>query len=113
MLIAAIILFFVAAVFGLVLLIAILQDRPTHKVAMTMHGCIAVLAIALIVIYMFMSGSSALLIASLILFIFAALGGVTLASFDLNNKKIPKLIAVLHPLIAIAGLIVLIVYVLP
>ncbi len=113
MLIAAIILFIIAAVFGLVLLIAILQNRPTHKGAMLLHGSIALFAIVLVIIYMFISGSSPLLITSLTLFILAALGGLTLATLDMSNKKIPKIIAVLHPLVALAGLIVLIIYVLP
>jgi hypothetical protein len=113
MLIAAIILFILAAVFGLIILIAILQDRPTIKVSVLLHGSIALVAIMLVIIYMFISGSSTLLITSLSLFILAALGGIALATLDMSNKKIPKIIAVVHALIALAGLIALVIHVLP
>ena len=59
---------------------------------------------------MLISGSSPLLITSLSLFIIAALGGIALANLDMGNKKI---VAVVHPIIALAGLITLIVHVLP
>lgn len=113
MLIAAIILFLIAALFGLVILIAILEDRPSHKRVVLLHGVLAGSAIFLMIMYLFMAGSSPLLITSLVLFILAALGGLTLVTLDMKKKSIPKLLAVLHPVIAIAGLVALIIYVLP
>ncbi|RUR05885.1 hypothetical protein [Legionella sp. km772] len=113
MLIIAIVLFLLAAVFGLALLVAVLQDRPTQKAALFLHGALALAAISCVIVYMFIRGSSPLLLTSLALFILAALGGLTLATLDISHRKIPKLIAVLHPLIALAGLIVLLAYVLP
>jgi hypothetical protein len=113
MLISAIILFLVAAIFGLILLPAILQDIPTPKPAILLHGSFAALALLLIVIYILIYGADPLLITSLILFIIAALGGITLVTLDIKKKPIPKLLAIIHPLIAAAGLVVLIIYVLP
>jgi len=113
MLIIAIILFCIAAIVGVVMLVAILQDRPTHKSALFIHGTAAISGLLLVSVYMFMAGASPLLIMSLTLFVLAALGGLTLAAFDFTNKKIPKLLAVVHPLVALAGLIALIVHVLP
>ena len=113
MLIGAIILFIVAAVFGLINLIALLEERPTHNRVVLLHGLIAAAAIVLVLIYMFLNGFPTPLITSLILFILAALGGLTLVSFDMKKKPVPKLLVVLHPVIAIAGLIVLIIYFLP
>jgi len=113
MLILAVFLFLIAALFGFFILTAILQDRPTTKRSVLIHGAFAVSALVLVIIYMLIAGSPPELIISLVLFIIAALGGLTLYSIDLKKKKIPKVLALLHPVIAIAGLIVLIMYVLP
>lgn len=115
MLVLAIVLFLAAVVCGLVMLIAILQDRPTNKTAKTLHGTFAGLALIIMVVYILtsMSGWSSLLITSLVLLISAALGGLTMFMMDRKNKQFPKIIALIHPIIAIAGLIALIIYVLP
>lgn len=47
------------------------------------------------------------------LFILAALGGLTLFTLGLKKKPVPKLLAIIHPLVAIAGLITLVVSILP
>lgn len=113
MLLSAIFLFVVVAIFGLIILISILEDRPIPKPAVFLHGSIAAIALLLVIIYMLMTGSPPLLITSLVLFIVAALMGLTLATIDIRNRTLLKLLAVIHPLIAVAGLISLIIYVLP
>ncbi len=113
MLIIAIFLFFIAAIFGLIILTAMLQDKPAPKPAVYIHGSIATIALLLVIIYIFITGSSPLLLTSLILFTLAALGGRTLSIIDPDKKNIRKLLAVIHPLIAAAGLFALIIYVLP
>lgn len=115
MLILSIFLFLAAALCGLVILIAILQDRIVNKTAKYLHGAFAAVALIILIVYVlaFMPTKSTLLIASVTLFIIAALGGLTLFTLDKSNKKIPKVFAIVHPLIALAGLVALIVYVLP
>ena len=108
----AIILFIIAAIFGLVILTAILKNQPTPKPFVFLHGPLALIALILIIVYAVAQGASALLVTSIVLFILAALGGLTLFTIDMTNRPIPKMIAMLHPLIAAAGLIVLIIYVL-
>jgi hypothetical protein len=112
MLVTAIVLFIVAAVFGLIILTAILRNQPTPKPVVFIHGPIAATALLLVIIYMVTKGASPLLITSIVLFILAALGGLTLFTIDMSKRPIPKLLAMLHPLVAVAGLIVLIIYVL-
>jgi len=107
---AAIIIFIIAALFGLVILTAVLRDRPTPKPFVIIHGPLAATAIVLLIIDVVKGHTEALLIASLIIFIIAALGGFVLYTLDTLKKRIPKPLAILHPLIAVAGLIVLIVY---
>lgn len=112
MLITAIILFIIAAIFGLIVLTAILKDKPTPKPAVFTHGPIAAIALIIVIIYAVMGHMQPLLLTSIILFVLAALGGLTLFTIDMRKKPIPKLLAVLHPILAIIALITLIVYVL-
>src|SRR5947209_14871846 len=107
---AAIIIFIIAAIFGLVILTAILRDRPTPKPIVIIHGPLAAIAVVLLIIDVAKGHTESLLIASLIIFIVAALGGFVLYTFDTLKKRIPKPLAILHPLIAMTGLIILIVY---
>ena len=110
MLLVAIVLFIIAALFGLFVLVHILRNKPTPKAFVFIHGSIAVIAV-LIVAYATFLRANPWLIASLSVFIIAALGGLTLFSFDMSKKPIPKLLAVVHPLVAVIGLLILIAYV--
>ncbi len=107
---AAIVIFIIAALFGSIILTAILRDRPTPKPFVIIHGPLAATAIVLLIIDVVKGHSESLLIASLVIFIIAALGGFALYTLDSLKKRIPKPLAILHPLIAVAGLIVLIIY---
>jgi uncharacterized membrane protein (UPF0136 family) len=44
------------------------------------------------------------------IFVIAALGGFLLLSFHLRNKPVPRVLAVIHGLVAALGLVLLIVY---
>ena len=106
MLIAAVVLFLLAAVCGLVILTAILQDRAPHHKALILHGSFAIVAIAIMAGYYIKFGGPHLLKISLILFVFAALGGLSL--FLLGRKKpLPKWMVLVHPLVAVAAIITL------
>lgn len=112
MLITAIILFLVAAVFGLIVLTSILKNQPTPKPVVFTHGPIAAIALIIVIIYSVMGHMEPLLITSIVLFVLAALGGLTLFTIDIAGKPIPKLIAVIHPIVAVIALITLIIYML-
>lgn len=107
----AIILFVIAACFGLYVLIHVLTNRPTPKPAVFTHGGFAALAL-LIVLYSAYAVPNALLVTSAVIFVLAALGGLTMFYYDMTNKPIPKVIAIIHPLVAVIALLLLIVYVL-
>ncbi len=111
MLLTAIILFLIAAGFGAVVLVSILQDKPTPKLFVYTHGSIAAIAL-LIVIYYVLEHLDHAPITSLILFLIAAVGGFSLFFIDFKGKKIPKWLALVHPLIAICGVLALAVFVL-
>lgn len=110
MVIAAIVLFIIAAIFGLVVLTAVLKNEPTPKLAVFIHGPLAAIALIIIIVYAFMSNVQPLLLTSIILFILAALGGLTLFTIDMKKRPIPKTLAVLHPILAVAALVILIIY---
>lgn len=112
MLIIAIVLFLIAALFGLIVVTAIFRDQTTPKTIVFLHGPIAAIALLIIIFYAFMGHKDPLLLTSIALFILAALGGLTLFTIDIRHKPIPKFLALVHPLVAVIGLLTLIVYML-
>jgi len=112
MLVIGLIFLTLAILFGLIILNAIFNNKKTPKSIVFLHGAVAFFAI-LVVIGDIVSGNrSLLLIASLALFIIAAMGGIFLLTMDIRQKNIPKLIVLIHPLIGLSGIICLITYVL-
>ena len=105
-----IILFAVGALFGLHIVTHIFKTKPTPKVSVLFHGLFVVTALIL-VISAVAEGASGLIVTSLVFFIIAALGGLTMFYIDIIKKQTPpKLFAVLHPMAAATGLILLIIY---
>ena len=110
MLSLAIGLFVIAAVFGLILLIAILRNQTTPKPVVFIHGGFAVMALLLVILFIIRNNGEGPMV-SLGLFILAALGGLILFSIDIRNKPVPKWLAIVHPIAAALGLLTLIFYV--
>lgn len=79
---------------------------------MLIHGAVAATALSIVIYYIVQNHGSGP-VRAVILFVLAALGGLTLFTIDISKKKpIPKLIAIIHPLVGVSGLIALIYYVL-
>jgi hypothetical protein len=111
MLFTAVVFFLIAAFLGTFLLRAILTDRPTSKPVVFMHGSVAGLALLALVTYVALGHTAPLLLTSLGLFILAAIGGLTMFTLDMSGKRVPKLLAVGHPILAATSVILLIVYI--
>ena len=112
MLTIAIFLFIMAAIFGAVILLAIFQKSKTPTPIVYIHGSIALVALLMLIAGVVTAEKpSILLIASLCIFILAALGGLTMLSLDIRKKPIPKAMALLHPAAALTALALLIAYV--
>jgi len=111
MLVIAILLFLIAAGFGMVVLISILQNKPTPKKFVYTHGIFALTALLIVIYYTVMHLNSPPTI-SLIIFIVAAIGGLTLFVMDMMGKKLPKSLALLHPLLGLVALLTLVIFVL-
>ena len=109
MLTVAIVLFALAAIGGITLLTFVLRTKQTPRVLALIHGLFAAAALLLVIIFV-ASGVTPSPVASMIIFIIAALGGFTLFSIDLMKRKLPKWLAVLHGLIAVLGFILLLIF---
>lgn len=101
-----IILFALAAVFGLIVIANVLKEKTTPKPAVFIHGLLAAAALVLLIIYVVNNPDNAPMI-SLILFVVAALGGFVLFGVDMSKKQPPKPLALIHAGAAIVGFILL------
>ena len=105
--------FFVLAIFfGFIVFIQLLCDRPSFKPAVLIHGLVAILGLSCLIAYAVLHvGTKPWL--SIGVLILAAMGGLTLLSFDLRRKPkqpVPKWLLLLHPVAALTGLALLIYY---
>jgi hypothetical protein len=112
MLVVGIIFLLLAGLFGSILLNAILKNKHTPKPIVFLHGAVAFFAILVMIGYVVAGNTAPLLIAALVLFILAAMGGVFMVTLDFRKKPISKIVALIHPLVAISGFVCLIVFVL-
>ena len=106
MLTTAIIIFAIAAVFGLMNLIAILKSQETRKPVVYIHGLLAATALVLLIAYATSEASKNVTL-SIVLFVVAALGGFLLFGRDLMKKAGPKWLALVHGLVAVASFLIL------
>ncbi len=111
MVIVCIVLFAVAAVFGVVNVIRIVVAERAPRATVYIHGLFAAVSLVLLLVYSLMNTASAPIVA-LILFIIAALGGFTLFGIDVATKKPPKWLGFVHGAVAVAGFVVLVIGVL-
>lgn len=110
MLVVAVIFFLIAGFLGTFLLAAILRNKPTPKPIVFMHGTVAGIALLIFAVYLALGHAVPLLITSLVLFILAALGGLTMFTLDINGKPVPKMLAIGHPILAVTSVVLLLVY---
>ena len=111
MLVTAFFFFLIAAFLGVFLLRSFLKKQRTYKPVVFMHGSAAGLALLMLATYIAVGHTAPLLITSAVLFVLAALGGLTMFTLDTTGKRVPKMLAVGHPMIAVSALILLVVYI--
>jgi hypothetical protein len=100
-------LFAFAALLGLILISYVLRSKETPKAVAFIHGPVAAVALAILVVYTIRHDR--MFIASIVLFTLAALGGIVLLVKDLTGKPLPKWLAIVHGLMAVAGFTVLLI----
>jgi hypothetical protein len=101
-------LFALGAIIGMYLLALVLQKKETPKAVAFIHGGFVAAALILLIYYATQNGPGP--IESIVLFIVAALGGLTLIIRDLSGKLLPPWLAVGHGLVAVTGFIFLLLY---
>jgi hypothetical protein len=109
MLIAAIVLFLVAAVGGLVMAVGIFKGKTPWLPLALGHGGLAATALVLAILAAIAPGGGPILKYGVAVLILAALGGFFLFSFQLRGKPHPKAVVVLHALLAVGGVACLLV----
>ena len=110
MLLSALGFFLLAAVLGIYLLSLVLRSKQIPKAITIIHGLFAATGLVLLVVYPIYYNPAPIL--SLVLFVFAALGGVTMAYKGITGKSVPAWMAMGHGTVAIIGLATLIVFIL-
>jgi hypothetical protein len=104
--ITIILLFAAAAVFGLTLLIPVLQGQTPKRAFVFVHGGLAAIALVMLLLEFMKEGNTVPQI-SVILFVVAALGGFVLFARDLQKKPIPKGLALIHASAAVIAFLLL------
>lgn len=99
--------FVAAALIGLFAAIEILTDKTPPWAASIMHGLFGASGLALL-IFAIANGAPNRVFYALVILLIAALGGFFLVSFHLRGKPHPKLFAIIHPAIAIIGVLTLV-----
>ena len=111
MLYIAILLFAIAAIFGLVILKNWLTSAHTSRTVVYAHGAFAAVALVLLVVLVMRDPTSNLR-TGLVLFGVAAIGGFYMFFRDLKGRFSPVWLAVTHALLAVGGLIFLLLIIL-
>jgi hypothetical protein len=106
MLYVIIILFALAAVFGILILKNWILSTDTSRTTVYTHGIFAALALVLLVFY-FIKNQQDNLKTSFILFVLAAIVGFYMFYKDLKGVFSPTWLGVVHGLVAVAGFIFL------
>jgi hypothetical protein len=103
MLTAAVVLFLVAALGGLVMAAGIFKGTAPRVPLALGHGGLAATALVLALLVAVAPDAAPILKYGVAVLVLAALGGFFLLSFHLRGKPHPKAVVVLHALLAVGG----------
>lgn len=110
MIYVSVISFALAAVFGVILLLSLLNKQKPARTPVYLHGLFAAAGLVLLIIHALQNGDYPQ--ASLILFLIAAVGGFTLYFRDVKGKPGPVPLALVHAVAAVAAFLILLVFIL-
>jgi hypothetical protein len=110
MLVFAMILFLCAVILGFVLLLSILKDRKTNKPLAVLHGTFGGFGLLVALTYIAIGTITPLYLAGIGILLIAITLGFIVFGIDISNMRIPKWLALLHPLFALTGIAILVVY---
>jgi uncharacterized membrane protein len=110
MLYVVITLFAIAAIIGVIILKNWLTSASTPRSVVYAHGIFAAVALVLMLVWVLQHKNDNLLL-SIFLFAVAAIAGFYMFIKDLKGKFSPIWLAVVHGLVAVAGFLLLLFYV--
>lgn len=108
MLIAAVVLFAIATIGGLVLASKHMQQQDFPAKTALPHGLVSALGLVALIIAAVQRGVHGYLLYALILFVVAALGGFVLFSLHGKKQPLPKPGLVVHAVAGVVGLVLVI-----
>lgn len=106
---AAVILFAVAALGGLVLAVRNWTGGKLPLPLALVHGGAAAVALVLLIVGVVSAGTTYAFVLPLVLFVVAALAGFYLFMNHLRGNRLPSAGVIIHALVAVAGFILLLV----
>ncbi len=106
MLTAAVIVFAIGALGGVVLAVHVLRNKLAPWALSVLHAVLGATGLVLLILLL-MNGGAGLLGWALALFLVAALGGFWLASRHAKKELPPKGVVVAHALLAVSGFVLL------
>lgn len=107
MLTAAVIVFAVGALGGVVLALHVLRDKLAPWALSILHALLGATGLVLLIVMLLGEAAAPLLPWSFGFFLVAALGGFWLASRHAKNELPPKSVVVLHAGLAVTGFVIL------
>ena len=111
MLNVALVLFLFPAMLGVILLFALLKKQQTSKPIALIHGSLGGLGVLLTLTWLALGEVTLLYLTALGLLLIAITLGLILFGYDVGKRDIPKWLALMHPLFAISGIILLICFI--
>lgn len=103
----ALIAFGIAAAGGLVLATRVLRDKFAPWALSVVHALLGAAGLVLLIGILLQGSAPQQLVVGFVLLLVAALGGFFLASFHLRKKIPPKVVVVVHAIVAVAGFLTL------
>ncbi len=109
MLIAAVVLFALAAIGGIILAGLHLRARPVSMAVVVLHGLLAAAGLVVLIVAIATLQLPALAVAALVLFLIAALGGFLLLAWHLRKQPLKRPLIFGHGLLAVIGFVLLLI----
>lgn len=107
MLTAAILVFAIAAIGGLILAAHVLRDKFAPWALSVLHALLGAIGLILLIVTLVQGSTTQPVLVAFILLLIAALGGFFLASFHLRKRLPPKGVVILHAALAVIGFLTL------
>ncbi|MBV6271302.1 hypothetical protein KVP09_00015 [Alcaligenaceae bacterium CGII-47] len=107
MLTAALLIFALAAIGGLILAAHVLRGKFAPWALSLLHALLGAIGLVLLIVMLVQGTVAQQILVGFIILLIAALGGFFLASFHLRKQLPPKAVVILHAALAIVGFLTL------